>query len=735
MNVKRIAGGLVGAALVVGVGWPVVRMATAPTPPPITAAAEAHRANVRILRDEFGVPHVFGKSDADAAFGLAYAHAEDDWPLIQGVMAASRGELGRLVPSQRSLANDFYAGFVDIDAEIEATWDQGSPELKALLAGYAEGLNTYAADHPDEVNARLLPITAKDVARGFVHKLPLMMKVDKLLKKLAEGEVSAGDMVWPGSNAIAVHRSKTDDDTTRLIVNAHQPWTGPVTFYEAHVHSEEGWNTAGALFPGAPFILHGHNDDVGWALTVNQPDGADLYAMTLEGDTYKLGDEWKPLESRRIWLPYETWWGTAWIPQTVRSSVHGPVFEKGPTPVAVKTVAAGQGVRAAEQWYRMNKARSTAEFQEALAIHAIPMFNVVHASRDHIGFLYNGRIPDRQPGHDYLAVLPGDDPTALWSDMLPLSVNPRVDDPATGWVQANNSTPWWAIPGPEAPVETPALAQAGIESVVTNRTMRTHELLRDAEEIDRDLLLATKWDGGLAADAPMREKLLEPLASRSFDDPDLEALQQILLDWDGRFVEGSVGAGVAVAVWRPLHIRGYDVLPEWELESAMARAAAHLKEHFGRLDVPLDEVSRLRRGDVDLPLLGGPDILHCSYTTAAEDGRFVGHGGDGFVMHVEFTPTGVVSQSIHQYGAAPGRPESLHHADQAPLFVKRAMKPVLRDESAIRRFLAAEYTPGEDWAPKAGDPFEKLARAQAIAPAPPPKVPLVEPALEDPAAK
>lgn len=714
MNAKKAVGGLVGMLLLVGIGWPIVRLALAPTPPPLTAAAEAHRANVRILRDEFGVPHIFGASDADAAFGLAYAHAEDDWPLIQGVMAASRGQLGRVIPGKKALANDYYAAFVGIDEEIEATWDQASPELLALMEGYAEGLNTYAFHHPEEVNARLLPVTARDVARGFVHKLPLMMKVDKLLKALSEGDYSEGDTVFPGSNAIAVARERSDDDVTRLIVNAHQPWTGPVTFYEAHVKSAEGWNASGALFPGAPFILHGHNDHVGWALTVNQPDGADLYAMEIEGDRYRYDGGWKPLESRSAWLPYETYWGTFWIPQTIRSSVHGPVFEKGPKPVAVRTVAAGQGVRAAEEWYRMNKARSTDEFVEALGIHAIPMFNVVHASRDHIGFLYNGRLPNRNAGYDWTTVLPGDDPAALWSTMLPITNNPSVDDPSTGFVQACNSTPWKATVGPEAPSLTSALAQAGIESIVTNRTSRTLELLAGDAPITRVDLLAAKWDPGLAMDAPMRKKLLAPLASLTFDDPDAAEVQRQLLAWDGRFVKGSVGAAIATLAWRPLHPRGYDVAPEWELRSSIERTARHLREHFGTLDVPLGTVSRLRRGETDLPLLGGPDILHCAYTDVAEDGRLVGHNGDGYVMHVEFTADGVVSESIHQYGASPGRPDSLHYADQAPLFVEKRLKPVLRSEKDIRAFLEADYVPGDAWTPKGGDPFEKLERARAI---------------------
>ncbi|MCB9692378.1 MAG: penicillin acylase family protein [Alphaproteobacteria bacterium] len=696
------------------VGWPAVRWAIGPSVPPVSARSQQHLANVRILRDQFGVPHVFGHTDADAAFGLAYAHAEDDWPMIQGVLAASRGRLGMLKPGQQALSNDFYAAFVGVEAELQATWGDAPPELVAVFDAYAEGLNTYAAHHPDEVEPRLLPFEGKDVAAGFVHKLPYMMKMDKVMKALVEGERHVEAVVFPGSNAQAVHRTRSTDDVTRLNVNAHQPWKGPVTFYEAHVHSDEGWNMSGGLFPGSPFVLHGHNDHVGWAMTVNKPDGIDLYELEIEGDRYRWGDGWADLTSETAWLPYTTWWGTIPIPQTIRRSAHGPVFEKGPFPVAIKHSGEGQGIRAALQWYRMNKATSFEELQAALQTHAIPMFNITYASRDHIGFLYNGRIPERNDGFDWEELLPGSDPAALWTSMLPLDVHPAVVDPESGYVQACNSAPWLATVGPDAPTPTPALANAGIESVVTNRTHRTHELFADGAPISREAFLAMKWDPGTSDDSALHRKLLAPLRAATFEEPDAAEVQRRLLEWDGRFVEGSVGAALATLTWRPLVGPGDDVLPGYVLEDAVRNTARHLREHFGRLDVPLEEVQRLRRGDVDLPLVGGPDTLHCTYTDF-DGAHLVGHTGDGYVMDVEFREGGVRSWSIHQYGAAPGRPESPHHTDQAHLFVKKRMKPVLRDEADIRGFLLAEYTPGEPWTPSTDDPFARLERAEHVA--------------------
>ncbi|MEZ4316827.1 MAG: penicillin acylase family protein [Myxococcota bacterium] len=711
MRRALIAG--IGLIVAVGGGWPLVRMAMAPSVPDPGDSAREHARNVRILRDRFGVPHVFGVSDADAAFGLAWAHAEDDWPMIQGVLAASRGQLGLHLPGQRSLANDYYARFVDVDGEVERHWDELDPHVQAVFQAYAEGLNLYAWHHPDEANARLLPLDGTDVARGFVHKLPLMMGVDRVLKALGDGsDRPVGEPVFPGSNAHAIAPWRSADGVTRLNINSHQPWEGPVTWYEAHVHSEEGWNAAGGTFPGAPMILHGHNDHVGWAMTVNRPDRADVYALEIEGDRYRWEGGWADLETVPIWLPLETPWGTLQIPQTLRRSAHGPVFERGERPYAVRWPSMDQGVAAAEQWFRMNKAGSVREFQEIMEGNHIPMFNLVYADAEHIGFVYNARIPVRTPGWDYTTVLPGDVAAALWTEFVPYLALPQVTDPASGFVQACNSAPWIATLGRENPRRVGFPEEMGIESVRTNRTQRTLELLDDGAKLDRDAFLALKWDRGTARDAPLRRKLLDTLDDWEPTDPDLVRAKEILLAWDGEWDEGSTGAALAALAWKPLKPEGDDVEDGWRREPALQRAVAHLREHFGTLEVPLGDLQRLHRGEVDLPLGGGPDVLNCTYTEV-EGAHLVGDQGDSYVMIVELGASGVRSASIHQYGAS-SRPGSPHFADQAPLFVSRRLKPVLRDEAVIRQFLEAEYHPGEPWEARAIDPEVALAEALAL---------------------
>ena len=175
---------VLGALGALAAGWRAVRPRLRPAPPPPDAASLAHAAAVEILRDRWGVPHIFGASDADAAFGLAYAHAEDDFPMIQGVLVAARGRLSMLVLSKQALANDYYVALIRVREQVEEQYPELSPEVRAVLEAYARGLNFYAHHHPSEVDTRFLPFRGEDIAAGFAHKLPVLMGFGDVLKNL-----------------------------------------------------------------------------------------------------------------------------------------------------------------------------------------------------------------------------------------------------------------------------------------------------------------------------------------------------------------------------------------------------------------------------------------------------------------------------------------------------------------------------------------------------------------------
>ena len=335
------------------------------------------RYDVRILRDTWGVPHVFGRTDADAAYGLAFAHAEDDFETIQWSLLAARGRLAtRLGPE--AAPNDFVVQLLRVNEVVDAGYARDlSPATRALCEAYADGVNHYAALHPEKAWPGLFPAKGRDVVAGFVHKLPFFFGLDRVLKNLLSEEADAPPLA--GSNAFAIAPSRSADGATRLVVNSHQPWTGPVAWYEAHVHSEEGWDAVGGVFPGAPVILHGHNRRLGWAHTVNDPDLIDVYALTVDPDDptrYRYDGAWRPFEQRTATIDVKLWGPLA---ITVRRdawwSVHGPVVRGPRGTFAVRLAGYGE-VRQVEQWFRMNKAQLRwTSGSDAMRMQALPMFN------------------------------------------------------------------------------------------------------------------------------------------------------------------------------------------------------------------------------------------------------------------------------------------------------------------------------------------------------------------------
>lgn len=699
LPLRRLLRITAGLLLVVGL-LRVVHVWRRPAIPSPTAVAQAHAAHVTITRDRWGVPHVVGDSDADAAFGLAYAHAEDDFPTIQGALVAARGQLGRLRVSKDALINDYYVSLVRVHEQVDAQYESLEPATRAVLQGYAEGLNYYAAKHPHEVDPRFLPYEGRDVARGFAHKLPFMVGVVTALQKLFTGQLRAvGDVTEVvalappgireqqatalGSNGHAVLRTRSSDDVTRLNVNSHQPWEGPVTWYEAHIRSAQGWNTVGGVFPGSPLILHGHNERLGWAHTVNAPDLVDVYRLTMHPQqplTYRYGDAWLPLTVRQAPLPIDTGLFEVTLHRDVYFSQHGPVVKTDAGYFALRYAGHEGLIHATEQWFKMNKAQTLQQWQDAMRMLAIPMFNTVYADRDNVYYVYNARLPDRAPGTDYTRVLPGDNPALVWQRYLPFDRLPQIHNPQSGFVLSCNSTPFAATEGPENPRPADFPATASIERQPTNRSLRTLKLLGGSAKLSRQDFLRMKWDRQYDPTAPIYPKLFVPLLASYKPQGAAEAQAlDLLRHWDGGTDEDSVAASVATLAIRHIFYQhdldGDHMLTQDPVE-AFQRAVRFLLKHYGRVDVPLGTLQRLRHGSgrdaIDLPLGGGADILNAAYTKK-QGGQLVGIQGDSYVLIVDFAADGPHSQSIHQYGASL-RSGSPHFSDQAPLFVKRQLK-------------------------------------------------------------
>lgn len=675
---------------------------------------------VTIRRDTWGVPHIFGETDADAAYGLAYAHAEDDFDTIQLALAAARGQLGPIAGAELA-PNDYLVQLLRLPEVVAAGYPTLAPETRALVEGYADGLNYYAALHEADVYPGLFPVTGADIVAGFVHKTPFFFGVEAVIgdlfgeerplpisSKQAVGQLPAA--VRYGSNTFAVSPARSANGETFLAVNSHQPWEGPVTWYEAHVHSEEGWNMVGGLFPGAPVVLVGHNEHLGWGLTVNSPDLVDVYVLDINPDNpnqYRFDGEWRDLEVRSVPIKVKIMGRLTWtVQEETLWSVYGPTVRQPHGVYAIRYAGYGE-VALVEQWYRMNKATNFGEWQTAMREGVLPMFNAGYADKEgNIYYLYNALLPIRAEGYDWSQFLPGDTSDTLWTEYLPFEQLPQVLNPASGFIQNGNSSPFQTTIGPENPNPASYSATMGIETGMSNRALRALELFGADESITAEDFYAYKYDMAYSADSDI-PRYVDVIVNA----PELQAgnaaTQQavdLLRDWDWRTDPESRAAALMVLTLNYINDNGHinpSKLVGAEIDPALVvagfqTAVDDLQANFGRVDVDWLEVNRLVRGDTDLGLGGAPDVLHAVYGELGEDGRFHGIAGDSYILLVSWDADGLVSsRSVHQYGSATLDEASPHFADQAPLFVNRELKSVWLDETAVRIHMVREYRPGE----------------------------------------
>ncbi len=709
--------------LAVVFGVAVFRSTRGPSKSELIAAAEPY--DVKILRDTWGVPHIFGKTDADAAFGLAYAQAEDDMPTVITSLMQARGILAT-VQGKDGAPSDYMVHLLRVWPTIDAKYDTDlTPETRAVCEGYAAGLNLYAALHPKEVNWSLLPFTGKDVVAGFVFKGPFFFGLDKAImelfgdqRKRAVSEKHAA--VIPdslltedlpiGSNTFAVSPKRSADGSTFLNVNSHQPWEGPVAWYEAHMHSEDGMDIVGGVFPGVPVILHGHNRNLGWAHTVNSPDLIDVYVLEMNPENpnqYKFDGEWRDLEADTARIKVKLWGPFSWtVKREVLWSVYGPVVRRDHGVYAIRYAGMGD-IRTVEQWYRMGKARNFDQWMDAMRMRAIPSFNCGYADREgNIAYIYNAKFPVRAEGYNWEQYLPGNTSDTLWTEYLPFDKMPMVINPASGFVLNSNSTPFKATVGPENPDPEDYSPTLGIETHMTNRALRAMELLSADDSITEEEFYRYKYDMAYSKDSEVAEAWQKVLDADPPDDPIIREALDVWRTWDLRTNPENTAAAICVLTIGA----GSDNNPKAanldETFALLKSNAESLKKTHGRIDVPWGDVNRLCRGDVNVGIGGGPDILHAVYGFRVRDGKLegldekgeiYGRAGDCLVLLVTWDKDGNVhSRSIHQYGTATSRPDSPHYADQVPLFVKRETKPVWMDEAEIREHLEREYRPGEE---------------------------------------
>ncbi|MDP5169352.1 MAG: penicillin acylase family protein [Bacteroidia bacterium] len=671
--------------------------------------AQIDPTTITIIRDTFGVAHIHAPTDAGAAYGFAWAQAEDDFMTVQLTLLPVRGRMAEYNGKQGAIL-DVAAAMIGIDTLVDQRYEQDlSPAFRQVVEAFAAGLNAYAANYPEELLLDgLLPFTGQDVIKGYVLETAFLTGLQGPLEDLFANRLPTLDLPMPaGSNAFAFSPKKTADGHTYFCSNSHQPLQGMFSWYEAHVTSDEGWNFLGATFPGGVTPFVGTNENLGWSHTVNHPDFVDTYQLQMNPEeklSYYVDGEWLKLQEHTVKLKVKLFAGVK-IPvkQTFYRSIYGLTIENKQGFFALR-FPANHDIRAAEQWYKMNKASDFEEFREALTMTAIPGTNIVYADREgNIFYVGNAKFPRRNPAYDYSGLVPGNTKATLWEEFVPFDSLAMALNPDCGYVFNSNHSPFFSTAAADAPDVNALPYGHGYLTLHNNRSLRFYEQLEPLDKVTWEDMLRIKYD------LRYSDSLYDPIVTNWSDLLKLSPVRYpalanglaLLNAWDKQTTPESVGASLFLMCWHFMyedyHERGLwkygQVASEAELATALSKAMAQLEKYFGSIEVPLGEMQRHRRGEVDLPVGGGPEILAAMYSAESKKGRFESMVGDGFIQFVSYDQSGpVLIETMMPYGAS-SKAESPHFTNQMQMYVGQQRKVMSLDWEEVVKSQEQSYHP------------------------------------------
>jgi acyl-homoserine-lactone acylase len=705
------------------------------------ARMKAGAARVTILRDKWGIPHVFGKRDADAVFGMVFAQAEDDFNRVELNYINAMGRLAE-VEGEAEIWRDLRMKLYIDPADMKAKYAASPAWLKQLMDSFADGMNWYLATHPQvkpKLITRFEPWMALSFSEGSIggdiESIELKPLEAFYARQPAPGATAAAPKVASldqgfdaeprGSNGFAIAPRLTAGGHALLMINPH------TSFYfrpEVHMVSEEGLNAYGAVTWGQFFIYQGFNERLGWMHTSGGGDVIDEYLETVvEKDGrffYQYDGKQRPLQSRRIDLPYKTATGMASRSVTAYFTHHGPVIraEDGKW-VAVRMM--DDPMHALMQSYGRTKARDYAAFYKVMGLRTNSSNNTVYADADgNIAYFHGNFIPRRDPRFDWTKPVDGSTSATEWQGLHEIKDTITVFNPKSGYISNTNN---WPCTGFGASSPKCADYPAYMWSLPQNaRGIHAERVLHDADKLTLDGLVGRAYDSYLTAFEPLVPAVLKDWDALPESDPrkaHLAGQVAALRGWDLRWSSTSVPTSLAV-YWGQDMVKGaaprarakgvpvvdfvQTSLGAQERLDALGRASDRLQADFGTWKTPWGEINRFQRlsGAVDQQYDDSKPSWPVGFTSAnwgslASFGmtakqttkRIYGDRGNSFVAAVEFGPR-LRARSILAGGES-GDPASPHFADQAAMYSRGEFKDVLFYKEDIEKQLERKYHPGE----------------------------------------
>jgi acyl-homoserine-lactone acylase len=707
---------------------------------PAAAASEAARlkaeaAQVSIVRDDWGIAHVHGKTDAQAVFGMVYAQAEDDFNRVETNYITALGRTAE-AEGQAAIWKDLRQRLFVDPTDLKAKYVTSPPWLKALMNGWADGLNYYLATHP-KVTPKVIKYFEPWMALSFTEgsiggdiekvSLPDLEAFYGQPRRAALSDDQSLKFKEPsGSNGMAISPSITRDGHALLLINPHTSF-----FFrsELQMTSDQGLNAYGAATWGQFFVYQGFNEHAGWMHTTSGADTVDEFAETIvrkDGKAfYRYGAETRPVTVSTLAIPYRTpGGGMARQTFTVYRTHHGPILraENGKW-IAVALM--NKPVEALEQSFGRTKTTDLASFQKVAALAANSSNNTLFAdSKGETALLLPQFMPRRDNRFDYTKPVDGSDPATDWRGLASFAETPHVVNPASGWVYNSNDAPWSAA-GPDSP-KRPDYPRYMDQAGENPRTAHAVRVLSARKDFTLPTLIDAAYDPYLPAFARLIPGLVAAYDGAAADDPLKAKLREPiepLRAWDDRWSAESVPTSLAVfwgeALWakvapdaKTAGVSVYDYMatratPAQKL-AALAEATDRLTQDFGTWKTPWGQINRFQRIDDAIVQRfddAGPSIpvpfTSAQWGSLASFGarrypdtrKYYGSSGNSFVAVVEF------GERVHARavtaGGERGDPKSKHFGDQAQRYAAGNLREVYFYPEQLKGHIERRYHPGE----------------------------------------
>ena len=662
--------------------------------------------SIEIVRDEFGIPHIYAKTDAEVAYGLAWVNAEDDFKTIQEAYLAGNAMLSNHIGLKGAPA-DFISQFIGSSSLIEEKIDDISKDYMKVVEGYAQGLNAYATANPDKVlYKKLFPITPKKML--MYSQLQLFISNEgaywagRILNNDTQDEYL--DQNLTGSNVIAMNSSKTISGETFLAINTHQPLEGPTSWYEVHLNSDEGTNIIGTMYPGTPNVLIGVNEHLGWSHTVNYPDKTDVFKLKMKNKRKYIVDDMEyDLEKHKAKITIKILGIPIKINRKYYKSIYGPTLKNKSGYYSIRTPTLFN-VRALEQWWKMGKAKNFSEFYDAYKMKQIPGFNVGYADKyDTIFYMSNGILPKRAAGYNWKGIVPGDTMETLWTEYHEIEDLPQVIQPKSGFIYNANHSPFKSTSADENPNEKDYSERMGYETYDNNRSTRLIELIESYDKVSYDDFKDIKYDNSFPSKFSYNFMDINLI-----DEIELETSHELfeivneIQNWNRKTDINSIGAGLYGVLYYQLVYNYADQIRKLSSDekpvskeiilSAVSDIKTYLIEHFGKVKITLGEFQKLVRGDKELPIWGLPDVITAMSSRPYKDGKHKVFAGESYIGLVRFTEDGPEMESIISFGNSDD-PNSDHYTDQMEMYSKFQTKKMTFDKDEIYSKAKSIYNP------------------------------------------